>query len=99
MKIKVNEEAAKWYQDELHLQAGDSVRFFVRYGGSSTIQKGFSLGVAKEGKEDAGASIEAEGIDFFVSERDLWYFDGNDLLVEFDPDRQEPIFDYKQAAD
>ncbi|WP_338782061.1 HesB/YadR/YfhF family protein [Metabacillus sp. FJAT-52054] len=99
MKIKVNKEAAKWYQDELRLQAGDSVRFFVRYGGSSTIQKGFSLGVAKEDIEDAGASIKAEGIEFFVSERDLWYFDGNDLLVEFDAERKEPIFDYEKAAD
>ncbi|AZB43067.1 hypothetical protein CEF21_12545 [Bacillus sp. FJAT-42376] len=99
MKIKVNEEAAKWYQDELRLQAGDSVRFFVRYGGSSTIQKGFSLGVTKEEKEDAGASAELRGIDFFVSERDLWYFDGNDLIVDFDTEHNEPVFDYEKAAD
>ncbi|MTH51849.1 hypothetical protein GKZ89_00410 [Bacillus mangrovi] len=99
MKIKMNDDAAKWYKDELHLDAGDSVRFFVRYGGSSTIQKGFSLGVVQENKEEAGASAEACGIEFFVSEQDLWYFDGNDLLIKFDEDNNEPVFDYEKTAD
>ncbi|MGD6816035.1 HesB/YadR/YfhF family protein [Metabacillus sp. 84] len=98
MKIKVKDQAAKWYQEELRLETGDSVRFFVRYGGASKIQKGFSLGIVKEEKEEAGVSTEAEGIKFYVNEQDLWYFDGNDLIVDFDTERNEPVFDYEEGT-
>jgi uncharacterized protein YneR len=44
VEIIVDEKAASWYIDELQLEKGDSVQFFVRYGGCSNVQKGFSLG-------------------------------------------------------
>lgn len=48
MNLHINEEALKWYKDELDLKKGDQVRFFVRYGGCGNVQKGFSLGVSKD---------------------------------------------------
>ncbi|MEC2176775.1 HesB/YadR/YfhF family protein, partial [Bacillus amyloliquefaciens] len=44
MNMKVNKDALDWYKEELELETGDQVRFFVRYGGCSNVQKGFSLG-------------------------------------------------------
>lgn len=33
MNMKVNKDALDWYKEELELETGDQVRFFVRYGG------------------------------------------------------------------
>jgi uncharacterized protein YneR len=94
LELFVDDKAANWYINELQLQKGDSVKFFVRYGGCSNVQKGFSLGVVKQEPEDVGSSIVAQGITFFVENRDLWYFDNHNLQVELDEEVDEPIFNY-----
>jgi uncharacterized protein YneR len=98
MEIIVDEKAASWYIDELQLQKGDTVQFFVRYGGCSNVQKGFSLGVVKQKPEDIGSSAESKGITFFVENRDLWYFDNHNLRVELDEEVDEPSFNYIESV-
>lgn len=95
MKMIVEENAASWYKNELQLEKGDMVQFFVRYGGCSNVQKGFSLGVVKQTPEDIGASFDSNGITFFVEKRDIWYFDDHNLRVELDKNEDEPIFQYE----
>ncbi|MBD3107328.1 HesB/YadR/YfhF family protein [Bacillus sp. AGMB 02131] len=94
MKIIISDEAARWYENELSLKSGDYVRFFVRYGGNSTIQTGFSLGLAIEKPLSLGAIYKENGINYFIEEADLWYFDSKDLLIQFDQAVSEPIFTY-----
>ncbi|MGM7723110.1 HesB/YadR/YfhF family protein [Metabacillus sp. Hm71] len=94
MEMIIDDKAANWYIEELQLQKGDMVQFFVRYGGCSNVQKGFSLGVAKQQPEEIGASVELNGITFFVENRDLWYFDNHSLRVELDEEVNEPSFTY-----
>lgn len=79
MNMTINEDALNWYKEELDLESGDQVRFFVRYGGCSNVQKGFSLGVAKDAPQEAGVTAEADGITFFIEESDLWYFDNHEI--------------------
>lgn len=79
MNMKVTKGALDWYKEELDLETGDHVRFFVRYGGCSNVQKGFSLGILKDRPMNIGTSTEVEGITFFIEESDLWYFDNHDL--------------------
>nr|WP_217903630.1 HesB/YadR/YfhF family protein [Bacillus haynesii] len=95
VNLKINEKALKWYKDELDLKEGDQVRFFVRYGGCSNVQKGFSLGVSKDEPQQIGVSAEKDGITFFVEESDVWYFDGHDLLVSYNESSEEPTFEYQ----
>jgi uncharacterized protein YneR len=95
MNMTVNEDALNWYKEELDLQNGDQVRFFVRYGGCSNVQKGFSLGVTKDAPQEAGVTAEVGGITFFIEESDLWYFDNHDLLVSYSESADEPVFEYQ----
>ena len=95
MDIYMSDEAAKWYEEELGLENGDSVRFYVRYGGNSTIQSGFSLGVQIEKPESAGSSLAKNGITYLIEENDMWYFDSHDLYISMDKALDEPSFDYK----
>lgn len=83
MNMKVTKGALDWYKEELDLETGDHVRFFVRYGGCSNVQKGFSLGILKDLPMNIGISTEVEGITFFIEESDLWYFDNHDLSVTY----------------
>ncbi|MFC3886054.1 HesB/YadR/YfhF family protein [Bacillus songklensis] len=92
MNITVTNEAFQWYKDEFDLQSGDKVKFFVRYGGCSTVQKGFSLGVGKQEPVLIGAQAEIEGITFYIEDQDLWYFENRNLVVSFDETKGEPEF-------
>ncbi|MGY3777492.1 HesB/YadR/YfhF family protein [Isobaculum melis] len=94
MKITLDKQATKWFQDEVGVKAGDSVRFFGKYGGSSPIQHGFSLGVELTEPHQPIAEAKEDGITYFVEEIDAWYFDGHDLLVEYDETLQEPKYEY-----
>ncbi|AST91948.1 HesB/YadR/YfhF family protein [Sutcliffiella cohnii] len=95
MQIKLEKEAFDWYKEELDLHTGDSLRFHVRYGGCSNIQKGFSLGIEKEKPESPIAKVEIDGITFYVEEKEAWYFEGHDLVISYDSKLDEPVFNYE----
>ncbi len=99
MNIQIQHKAAAWYKNELDLAEGQFVRFFARYGGASTIQSGFSLGISTEEPVDMGALTEQDGISFYIEEKDLWYFDGHNLLIEWNGDRNEPVFRFTKTED
>ncbi|WP_028399893.1 HesB/YadR/YfhF family protein [Ectobacillus panaciterrae] len=96
MKISVSKDAAQWYKKEMILQDGDVLRFFVQYGGCSTVQKGLSLGIRKDTAIQAAAETKEEGITFFVEADDEWYFDGHDLSVTYTSGEEEPQFHYEK---
>ena len=96
MQINISEDAFEWFSKEMEVEAGDKVRFFVRYGGSSKLQPGFSLGVTKDQPGEAAVSIEQDNVTYYIEETDLWYFDGHDLLVSVNDDLKELNYDYKK---
>lgn len=98
MELKISDQAAKWYIDELELPEGAFLRFYARYGGTSTIQNGFSLGIIQEDPEAIAAAHIMDTITFYVEEKDAWYFDDHDLLITFNEKSAEPEFHYKREA-
>lgn len=98
MELFISDTAVKWFKEEVGLKNGDHVKFHARYGGSSPVQQGFSLGFStEEPPRNIAASTKAEGILFFVDETDLWYFDGHNLNVEYNEQYDEVEFKYKKA--
>jgi uncharacterized protein YneR len=95
MNIIVNDRAADWYKEEMLLNKGDYVRFFARYGGCSTVQQGFSLGVSSEVPHQIGFEVVKNDIHYYIEEKDLWYFDGKDLYIDFNEQVNEPVFRYE----
>ncbi|MCP1124415.1 hypothetical protein CN326_15595 [Bacillus sp. AFS018417] len=96
MNISVSKEAVSWYKNELGLQTGDALRFFVQYGGCSTVQKGLSLGIRKDEPATPAVQIQEDGITFFIEGDDEWFFDGHDLSVTFSNDDDFPQFHYEK---
>ncbi|WP_071395048.1 HesB/YadR/YfhF family protein [Bacillus tuaregi] len=96
MNISVSNEALEWYMNELDLKEGDFIRFYARYGGSSQIQKGFSLGISTESPDIFGTKVTINGITFYIEEKDLWYFDGHNLEIEYNSVLKEPEFRFSK---
>lgn len=96
MNIYISDHAASWYEEEMHLKNGDFVRFFARYGGHSTVQQGFSLGISNEEPLDSVTKSVKNGITYYIEEKDLWYFDNHDLFVEFNKKADEPEYKYSK---
>lgn len=95
MQINISPDALEWFQQEMEVEPGDHVRFFVRYGGASKIQPGFSLGVTKDQPYELAVKVEQNDVVYFIEETDLWYFDGHDLHVTVNDDLHELDYSYK----
>ncbi|WP_336823961.1 HesB/YadR/YfhF family protein [Sporosarcina sp. USHLN248] len=97
MKIVISDDAMKWFHEEMEAEQGDYIKFFARYGGSSPLHDGFSLGITKENPDEIAVETEMEGIHFYVENRDFWFFDDHDLHVDIDQQLNELIYTYEKA--
>ena len=98
MNIRISNEAIDWFAEEMDAESGDAIKFFPRYGGSSKLHTGFSLGVMKEDSDKAAVEVTESGVRYYIEESDLWYFDGHDLHVSVDSEQNELQFDYVQST-
>ncbi|ALC91274.1 HesB/YadR/YfhF family protein [Bacillus sp. FJAT-18017] len=94
MKINISKEALQWFKEEVGVEAGSNVKFFAKIYGSSPVQENFALGFSVEEPLDAAVSTEVDGIQFYVDETDLWFFNGHDLYVEYNESYDEVEFKY-----
>ena len=92
MKMTITKPAMNWFKREMELSEGDTLRFFVRVGGCSTVQDGFSLGMTVEAPAEPALSVQEEGITFFVEEKDIWFFENQDFTVKFSRNKDEIEF-------
>ncbi|WP_432358915.1 HesB/YadR/YfhF family protein [Sporosarcina sp. UB5] len=97
MKIVLSENALKWFYEEMEAEAGNYIKFFARYGGSSPLHEGFSLGIMKEDPDEIAVETEIAGVHFYIERRDYWFFDEHDLHVDVNPKLNELIFTYEKA--
>ncbi|WP_039043498.1 HesB/YadR/YfhF family protein [Sporosarcina sp. ZBG7A] len=97
MNIRISNEATQWFDEEMDVEAGDSIRFFARYGGSSPLHEGFSLGVIREQPDEVAVETISDDVRYYIETRDLWYFDGHDLQVGVNEDLGELQYDYVKS--
>lgn len=90
MYLTITPGAARWYREEMELEPGDKLKFFGKVYGKLN---GFSFGIAlMDPQEEMVASQEIDGIIYYVDRGDEWFFNSDDLLIDLDPDTQEPRF-------
>lgn len=97
MKIFISTDALKWFHDEMEVQNGDTIRFYARYGGTSPINEGFSIGMTIDTPVIPSVTVTIENILFFIEEKDEWFFNGHDLYVDVDTKTEELAYSYKKA--
>ncbi|SRR5690554_2388152 len=95
MDIKISDKAIRWFKEEVGIEKGDIVKFYTQIYGSSPVQKGYSLAfVTNQEPIDVGVRHEIEGIEFIIEKDDLWFFDGHDLVVDYNEARDELEYSY-----
>lgn len=83
MIFEISQSAANFYKEEFVLSNNEAIRLFVRGA------EGFFLGVEKEEIDKESHIIEMNGIRFFITENDLWHFEGKKL--DFNPKTEQMI--------
>ncbi|WP_323702455.1 HesB/YadR/YfhF family protein [Mammaliicoccus sp. Dog046] len=84
MNLEITDKAMNWFKNELDFTDDQALRFFVRYGGEFQLKQGFSPAFTVEplSTSEIGFKDEKDDIPFFIDEKDLWYFEGNDLVID-----------------
>ncbi|OOL63185.1 iron-sulfur cluster biosynthesis protein [Enterococcus faecium] len=94
MKLTVTPKAQKWFDSEIDLPETYGIRFFGKVYGKTEVHDGFSIGMSVEQPEHPVKKVELMG-HFFIEEADEWFFKGYDLLVDYDPNLEEPTYHLK----
>ena len=97
LKLTVSPEAAQWYIEEMDLEQGDHIRFYISIYGQS-VHPNYSLGIVKEKSNEMAIHTTVEGITFYFDQQDEWFLDGHKLLVEFNPQKGEVEFHYEKLT-
>lgn len=97
MKITVSTAAQKWFANELEVPVGGYVHFFGKYGGKTSVHTGFSVGMRLEKPDAPVAELVQEGITYFIEATDEWFFSEYSLHVDFDKQKEEPIYGFTES--
>lgn len=98
MEIKLSERAINWFEKDFPLDEGKSIRFFGKTYGNTEVHDGFSVGMTVDYTEDYEilARTEINGRNYFTGKQDEWFFSPYDLEVDFDEEREEPIYHFQK---
>lgn len=93
MEIIVKPKAAAWYQEEVGIKPGFGIRFKAKIYANSPINEGFGLAFdTDEPVQPISQTTTENGILFFVEENDEWFFNGHDLMVDYNEKLKEPRY-------
>lgn len=99
MSLKVSKEAAAWYKEEMDLNDGDYIQFYVKlYGGIPTVHPNYSLGVSVGKTDHIGISDTVDGITFFFDDDDAWFLDDFEMEIVKKGDEVDFLF-HKKTKD
>lgn len=92
MKIEITEDAVEWFEKEVGVLKGSGVRFLGKVYGKTDIHEGFSVGMNLSRPEDALTEVVINEVTYFIEKNDEWFFSGYDLKVDYDKEKDEPIY-------
>lgn len=96
MNIQLTEDAIRWFETEMDVEPGETVQFYARYGGSSPLHEGFSLGIQKSEPDEIVAKTVINDVTYYIDEHDAWFFQDHHLLVSLNDDLNELHFAYEK---
>lgn len=95
MKLTVEKEASKWFEEEVAIEKGRGIRIKTRIYDSSPINEGYGIAIEPVEPREPAVTFESDnGILFFIEPDDLWFFEGYDLNITLDDRFKEPFYQY-----
>ncbi len=95
MKLEITPQAVEWFEKELLLSSGDSIRIFGKYGGATNVHVGFSTGIEVTTPNESLIEKKENGITFFTEVGDEWFFAEYTLEISLDEKLKEPAYFYR----
>lgn len=95
MKITVTDRASKWFKTDMGLEEGQALRFYGKVYGNTPVHDGFSLAMTPDNDtSDAYALTTKDGVTYYVTHSDEWFFKGYDFEIDYDPKHDSPQYNY-----
>lgn len=97
MELIIENDAAKWFKEEVGIAEGSGIRFKAKIYGSSPVNDTFALQIEPTEPRNTIVETRADnGVLFFIEKDDEWFFQGHDLVVSLDEESKEPIYIYRK---
>ncbi|AKF92953.1 HesB/YadR/YfhF family protein [Brevibacillus laterosporus] len=95
MSITITPQALAWFKKDWGFKSGDFIRFFVRYGGGTSLHKSYSMGISKTEPNEIALSSTVEGMTFFFEKDDMWFIEDKSMTVDFNEALEEITFSFQ----
>lgn len=98
MEITISDKALSWFKEEVGLGTGDKIKFYAQIYGTSPVQENFALAFTVDNEPiDLMVKTELDGITFYIEEGDLWFFNGHNLHVDYNEQKDELEYNYTKS--
>lgn len=94
MELTILPKAHGWFKKEIILNTGQGIRFFGKIYGSTPVHEGFSVGMSVDTPNYPLVQVTVDDFIYFIEEDDQWFFDGYQLVVNYDEKLDEPYYEF-----
>lgn len=94
MKLTITPRAQQWFKDEVGVTSYSGIRFYGKIYGKTDVHEGFSIAMSVEAPDQPLVKEVIDGVTYFIEETDDWFFKGYDLSVDYDDEKDEPIYKF-----
>lgn len=94
MKLRITLSAQEWFKREIDIPEGSGIRFYGKAYGKTPVFDGFSIAMSVEAPSHPMAEHVLEGITYFIEDTDDWFFNGYDLVVDYNQQKDEPDYQF-----
>lgn len=99
MKLSITPAAQQYFVEEMGLTEGSQVGFHSRVYGKTAVHEGFSVGLTIEAPTgNVLADQTVDGIYYYITENDGWFFNGYDFEVDFNPSEENFVYNFIEQA-
>ena len=94
MELTISPKAHAWFKKEIILNPGQGIRFFGKVYGNTPVHEGFSVGMSVDTPNRPLVHVTVEDFNYFIEEDDQWFFEGYQLVVNYDEKLDEPSYEF-----
>lgn len=97
MKLTITPKAQEWFKREIELGDNQGIKFYGKVYGKTQVHDGFSVGMSVDTVDSPLVKTIIDDQLFYIEEADEWFFKGYDLVVDYNAQLDEPMYEFSQV--
>lgn len=97
MKLTITPKAQEWFKREIELGDNQGIKFYGKVYGKTQVHDGFSVGMSVDTVDSPLVKTIIDDQLFYIEEADEWFFKGYDLVVDYNAELDEPMYEFNQV--